>query len=1111
MLHPALLLLLLVPFTVPIPAQADSILYVKPTEGTKCPGEPCHTLDWYVNETNHHEYFPYNNTVMKFLPGTHNLSEVFNFHHLTNLTLEATLPAMNETVIFCSDDGRQALLFDYGSQISIEGLSIVSFGNHTGSTLHFQYCAYIRLSRVTIEVVGYASLGIVFAQGHSINVSLVSIHLLEGESIGISLWRIDTGNCILEEVEVISLDSRNTAIQIVVLCELHELQSQDIIRRCSFELQVVIQASVDNCQSTNLVILENVTFKNIGGTALGLAGNISVLLQNVTFANNTYCDTSVAGAAVVDIYYVKNVAFIDCEFYNNLGTAISADQGSSLQFSGTIVFRNNTGYDGGAMSFTGDSYVTVSKTTNVIFENNTAENAGGAVFVNQDNVYCFFRQAHGDYYNCPHHLPFNLSFINNTALKGGDAIYGAGISDHCIYLGKFYGVFCHAQELLQSANSGLYFEPDLDSDLSQISSDPTRVCLCENETLNCSITSRSETHYPGEEFTMSAIDVGDINGPVDGPVFAQFLPQYKGVLGGLQYFQEVNHRNCTELRYSILSKPGLVVMALTVNTARILRYRDDSSIPYVNVTLLPCPLGFKLSAYPHQCICDTQLKRNNIPCNITTQTIQRSGTVWVNASFDGNISNGAIVHKNCPFGYCKTEEVHVNLKQPDTQCAFHHSGTLCGACQPGFSLALGSPQCLSHCSNGYFSLLIAFAIAGLVLVFFIKILDLTVAVGTINGLIFYANIIQAAQSTFLPEGDTNPLTVFIAWLNLDLGIETCFFHGLDGYWKTWLQFVFPFYIWATILLIIYVSHCSQAVARIFGNNSVPVLATLILLSYAKLLRTIVSALTFTYLEFPDGSKTAVWSYDGNIQYLGPKHIPLFLFAVGVLIFLWLPFTVLLLFEQCFQRIGIYTVRKWMLRLKPFFDAYFGPLRGNHRYWIGVLLVARGILLLVFGPLTFTDSPSVNLLAVIIVVLLLVMYTNNLPHRHTDMDGGNHFRFWIGSCYKKWYLSLLESSFLCNLAILSAITLAIGKQTAVVYTSVGIAFCQFIGMVIYQAYVIIRRSWERGGAREEVQLGKVGGAQVNREDYEPINEHHRRERWPPEARYDQCREPQLEEN
>ena len=158
----------------------------------------------------------------------------------------------------------------------------------------------------------------------------------------------------------------------------------------------------------------------------------------------------------------------------------------------------------------------------------------------------------------------------------------------------------------------------------------------------------------------------------------------------------------------------------------------------------------------------------------------------------------------------------MNLKQPDTQCSFHHSGALCGACEPGLSLALGSPQCLSHCSNHYISLLTAFSIAGLVLVLFIKILDLTVAVGTINGLIFYANIIQAAQDTFIPASDTNPLTVFTAWLNLDLGIETCFFHGLDGYWKTWLQFVFPFYIWAIILLIIYILPLSN-ICKDFGE------------------------------------------------------------------------------------------------------------------------------------------------------------------------------------------------------------------------------------------------------------------------------------------------------
>ena len=1118
MLCPTLLLLLLLSlgFTAPTPAQVDTILYVKPTEGTKCPGEPCHTLDEYVNETNHHEYFPYNNTIMKFLPGTHNVSEVFQFHNLTNLTLEATRLTMNKTLIFCSNH-PQSLAFTHGSQISIEGLRIVNC-----STLQFYNCAYVSISNVCLQLLpdNSSSYGILARRVHSISVSLVSIHLPDsGEHISGITFDDVSGNSVLEEVEVIGLGFNVTAITIYSLfISDHHCSSKYTIRHCFFELQVVItDDSSLNCDE--LLILENVTFSSISGPALYVAGNIVVLLQNVTFANNTYYGPSVIDSAVMEVESVQNVTLTDCKFYNNVGTPISAD-GSSLQFSGDIVFRNSTGYNGGAMSFTGGSYIYISNNTNVTFENNRAENAGGAVFVNQDTTYCFFRERHGDPNNCSHHLPFHLSFINNTAQKGGDAIYGAGINNplkandgisNCIYLGNIStGYGCSASDLVQS---GLYFEPGLDSDPSQISSDPTRVCLCENGTLNCSISLRNETRYPGEEFSISAVDVGDMNGPVNGPVFAQLLPQYnKGVLGGLQDYQQVNHTRCTELTYSVLSKPGLVLMALTVNTAHILKYQEDSSIFYVKVTLLPCPLGFNLSDSPHQCICDTQLKKNNIPCNITTQTIQRSGTVWVNASFDGNTSDGVIVHKDCPFGYCNTEEVHVNLTHPDTQCAFNHSGTLCGACQPGLSLALGSPQCLSHCSNGYISLIIAFAAAGLVLVLFIKILDLTVAVGTINGLIFYANIIQAAQSTFLPEGDTNPPTVFIAWLNLDIGIETCFFHGLDGYWKTWLQFVFPFYIWAIILLIIYLSRHSKIVARIFGNNSVPILATLILLSYAKLFRTVVSALTFTYLEFPDGSKTAVWSIDGNIQYLSPKHIPLFLVALGVLLFLWLPFTVLLLFEQCFQRIETYTVRKWMLRLKPFFDAYFGPLRGNHRYWVGVLLVARGILLLVFGPLNSANDPSVNLLAVNTVIVLLLMYTSYLPHGHADMDGRSHFRFWIGSCYKKWYLSLLESSFLCNLAVLASatfyISLAGGNQAAVVYTSISITVCQFIAIVVYQVYIIIRQSWK------ERQQGEGGGAQVIREDYEPINEHNMRERWPPETQYqsmDQCREPLLEEN
>ena len=57
-------------------------------------------------------------------------------------------------------------------------------------------------------------------------------------------------------------------------------------------------------------------------------------------------------------------------------------------------------------------------------------------------------------------------------------------------------------------------------------------------------------------------------------------------------------------------------------------------------------------------------------------------------------------------------------------------------------------------------------------------------------------------------------SVFIAWLNLDFGIETCLYYGLDAYSKTWLQFVFPVYIWVIVGLIIFVSHYSQMFANL---------------------------------------------------------------------------------------------------------------------------------------------------------------------------------------------------------------------------------------------------------------------------------------------------------
>ena len=96
---------------------------------------------------------------------------------------------------------------------------------------------------------------------------------------------------------------------------------------------------------------------------------------------------------------------------------------------------------------------------------------------------------------------------------------------------------------------------------------------------------------------------------------------------------------------------------------------------------------------------------------------------------------------------------------------------------------LGISHC-RQCTNSHLVLLIAFAVMGVALVFLLLVCKLTVATGTLSGLVFYANIVGVNRTTFLPVESNSLLSVFIAWLNLDFGIEIRFYNGMDAYSKT---------------------------------------------------------------------------------------------------------------------------------------------------------------------------------------------------------------------------------------------------------------------------------------------------------------------------------------
>ena len=115
-----------------------------------------------------------------------------------------------------------------------------------------------------------------------------------------------------------------------------------------------------------------------------------------------------------------------------------------------------------------------------------------------------------------------------------------------------------------------------------------------------------------------------------------------------------------------------------------------------------------------------------------------------------------------------------------------------------------------------------------------------------------------------------PTYTFISLANLDLGIQTCFYNGMDDHAKMWLQLAFPFYLIFIATLIMITSRYSTIIQRLTARRALPVLATIFLLSYIKIL-CIVSSVLFSYstiTHLPSKRTTIVCSLDANVSLFG---------------------------------------------------------------------------------------------------------------------------------------------------------------------------------------------------------------------------------------------------
>ena len=782
---------------------------------------------------------------------------------------------------------------------------------------------------------------------------------------------------------------------------------------------------------------------------------LTVEFVNCNFTNNipnqrASLHVEEAHNGVLYIQGIDNATFSGCKFFNNNCSGIVSVQ-SLLIMKDENIIHNNTGIRGGGMVLCSKSIIFIRENSTLRITNNRAKENGGGIYIesecDQDTPHCFF-QVNNTRTTLNNS---NVYLFNNTALAG-EALYG-GMVDHCDIYTPVSRNYTKPTNIFDTI---FHIDPQGNS---AISSNPSSICLCTNETFHNETCTKNQTIsvtiVPGSTIRVYVMLFGQRFGTVPGIVKAYI--NYCGSNNSC-WISDIKETvqttsQCTGLEYTIYSSSNSTngTLQLVVKGSSFEYSRGQLKYAAANIHLIieQCPLGSELN--PETGTCNYLLS----PRNSITHWIESKSNppVWIGYRSMHPLphTREIIYYKFCPLGYCSERRCGVNINttyksfDQDVQCAKHRTGLLCGKCKQNYSLGFGSSQCLAGCSTPHrylqylrvIGLSAVCAVAGILLVVLLTLLNLTVAEGTLNGLIFYANIVQVNLDLFFPS-DTHarPWTTFIAWLNLDFGVTVCFYDGMDAYVKTWLQFIFPLYLWIISGGIVYFSRKSRRISRLAGNNSVKVLATLFLLSFGKLIRTVIAAGFFTNVKSYDGTvNISVWLLDANVHYLHGRHTLLFVVAclAGIVALLY---ALLLTFIQCLRRAPNSRLCGWILRLKPLLDAYTGPYKNKYHFWTGFLLLVRITLFICFA-LNSTDDPTINFVLIITVcaVLLVVIQPG---------------------IYRNKLVGYLESLMYFNLILFSATMMfTLGKYTAhrgiAAYLFGGLALVKFLGIVAYHAY------------------------------------------------------------
>ena len=687
---------------------------------------------------------------------------------------------------------------------------------------------------------------------------------------------------------------------------------------------------LESSNSESMFTITNCLFSNntSGGNILIIRSD-TLYMSNVNLISNKikWIEYSIIRITGILHYKEQNLNLCNINFINNTGTGLNLKE-VTVYFN-NITFYNNTGVYGGGMSLY-DTLIFI--TGPLIFERNTAL-FGGAIYIATAEIFI--------YENCTtfEQIIFSSNFASTL---GADVFIEDGFSvSHTIY----FTFPCAINDNVPNHVRG-----------DHIISGPY------NTTINPQDNS-TITQFPGQKLTYSA-KVTDYFGNLTSCLVNIILECENNYC---------EHVQLTGDAQSLLSTSNYTTnLYLTSNVEHHdysikLRFLclDTNAEVYANVNLTTCPLGYVFQtpqiSQPIQGRCEcVNIASDDVQCDFVLGVACIRHGYWLGKlNADDVLEDTLVDTAPCQYPYCKTDLPPCPIRglsqtytilpiSQDEQCNGLYGGLLCRSCREDAVFSFEAVNCIpsSNCKpwQPYVTLVLV-VVFQLVLGFGIVLVlkaSFKTGIGHLYGPLFFIAVIRLVPFGYYKEYIQLKFTVSvfqsILLLNLEVfgNIPWCFFSNINPLLNYALHFLGPFIIAVVLLSTVLLARYYPRQFLSLQSSPVQAICLLILLSFWSVSDTCIQLLKPTTTL--SGVKGWRVTLQPNIHYLkDPYHIVTWIISTVLLIFLLVPFILLLFWSPLLRR------KFNLTRIQPLLDAFQSCYNDKFRWYSGVYLLSWIIL------------------------------------------------------------------------------------------------------------------------------------------------------------------------